>query len=154
MERKSTLYLLQRLQQALREQPEQSLADFWSTLSELPPSQAVLVGDEVLRQELYGRIARPWERLKRQKQKKSVLGKLPATDWCVFEVLNLQPQLMRKPLTVGFLLEFLRNAISHDKVKIETDTQVVFSDWEHNRIRFSLQELLRLMEALAAFRNA
>lgn len=153
MDRISTLSILQRLQRALRESPEQSLADFWSTVSEQPPSQAVLVGDEVLRQELYSRIARPWERLKRQKQKKSVLGKLPATEWCSFELLNLQPQLMRKPLTVGFLLEFLRNAISHDKVKIGADTRVVFTDWEHNRIRFSLNELLRLMEALAAFRK-
>ena len=149
-----TFQLLQQLQRALREQPDQRLSDFWSSLSDTPPERAVLLSDDVLRQELYSQLARPWERLKRQKRKKSVLGKRLATDWCAFEVLNLQPGLMRKPLTIGFLLEFLRNAISHDKLRIDAEQGVTFSDWEHNRLRFSLAELQRLMDAFRAFRSA
>ena len=149
-----TFQLLQQLQQALREQPDQRLSEFWASVSDTPPEQAVLVSDDILRQELYSQIARPWERLKRQKRKKSVLGKRLATDWCAFEVLNLQPALMRKPLTIGFLLEFLRNAISHDKLRIDAERGVTFSDWEHNRLRFSIAELQRLMDAFRAFRSA
>lgn len=148
-----TYKLLQQLQQALREQPDQRLSEFWASVSNTPPEQAVLVSDDILRQELYSQIARPWERLKRQKKKKSELGKRLATEWCQFELLNLQPALMRKPLTIGFLLEFLRNAISHDKLRIDAEQGVTFSDWEHNRLRFRFAELQRLMDAFRAFRS-
>jgi len=148
-----TFKLLQQLQQALRERPDQRLSDFWATVSETPPEQAVLVSDDILRQELYSQIARPWEQLKRQKKKKSILGKRPATDWCHYELLNLQPNLMRKPLTIGFLLEFLRNAISHDKLRIDSKQGVTFSDWEHNRLRFSFAQLQQLIDAFREFRS-
>lgn len=148
-----TFKILQQLERALREQPDQRLSDFWATVSDTPPESAALVSDDLLRQELYSQLARPWERLKRQKRKKAVLGKRLATEWCTFEVLNLETALMRKPLTIGFLLEFLRNAISHDKLRIDAEQRVTFSDWEHNRLRFSFSGLQRLMEAFQAFRD-
>lgn len=147
------LLLLQKLQDALREEPEQRLADFWSSLSEQPPFRAQLITPDLLQQQLYANIARPWERLKRNKQKKSVLKKMAATDWGSFQILNLQTEVLRKPLNPGFVLELLRNAISHDKVKWDHQLNATFSDWEHNRLRFSLPELIQFMEAFRAFRE-
>lgn len=149
----SLLFLLQQLQQALREQPEQSLNEFWGSISSKPPSQAQLLSPAFLQQQLYGQIARPWERLKRNKPKKSVLKKMMATDWADFEILNLHPSLSRKPMTLSFVLEFLRNAISHDKVRWDKDLNATFSDWDSNKLRFSLPELIRFMEAFEAFRE-
>lgn len=149
-----TLLLLQQLQQALREAPQQPLASFWARLSDTPPSEATILTPALLQQQLYGQIARPWERLKRNKQKKSVLKKRMATDWASFDILNLHPSLSRKPMTLSFVLEFLRNAISHDKVRWDEDRSATFSDWDNNKLRFSLPELLRFMEAFARFRAA
>ncbi len=149
-----TLLLLQQLQQALREDPQQPIAAFWARLSDTPPAEATLLTPELLQQQLYGQIARPWERLKRNKRKKSVLKNKMATEWATFDILNLHPSLARKPMTLSFVLEFLRNAISHDKVRWEDTATATFSDWDNNKLRFSLPELLRFMEAFARFRAA
>jgi len=148
------LTLLQKLQNDLHEDPEMSLADFWKSLSATPPSEAQLLSPIFLQQQLYGQIARPWERLKRNKSKKSVLKKMMATGWADFEILNLHPTLSRKPMTLSFVLEFLRNAISHDKVRWDKDLNATFSDWNNNKLRFSLQELTRFMEAFENFRTS
>lgn len=149
----SLLTLLQKLQGALQERPEQSLGQFWATLSDTPPSEAQLLTPALLQQQLYGQIARPWERLKRNKPKKSVLKKIMAADWANFEILNLHPHLSRKPMTLSFVLEFLRNAISHDKVRWDSHLNATFSDWDNNKLRFSLDQLIRFMEAFARFRK-
>lgn len=145
--------ILQALQRALHEDPEQSLAAFWAGLSEEPPEQAQLLSADLLRQQLYAGLARPWERLKRNKQKKSVLKKRLATEWSTFEILNLQPALARKPVTLSFVLEFLRNAISHDKLRLDGELNATFSDWEQNRLRFTLSELQQFMNAFREFRE-
>jgi hypothetical protein len=150
----SLLSLIQRLQHALQEHPNQTLAEFWNTHSDIPPGQAQLLTPAFLQQQLYGQIARPWERLKRNKPKKSVLKKMMATDWADFEILNLHPSLSRKPMTLSFVLELLRNAISHDKVRWDKDLNATFSDWDSNKLRFSLPALIRFMEAFEAFRQS
>ena len=150
----SIFSLLTFFQKALQESPNQTLAEFWGTHTDIPPSQAQLLTPAFLQQQLYGQIARPWERLKRNKPKKSVLKKMMATHWADFEILNLHPSLSRKPMTLSFVLEFLRNAISHDKVRWDNDLNATFSDWDSNKLRFSLPELIRFMEAFEAFRES
>ncbi len=145
--------ILQALQRALHERPEQSLANFWASLSDEPPEQAQLLSAELLRQQLYSGLVRPWERLKRDKQKKSVLKKRLATEWSTFEILNLQPALARKPVTLSFVLEFLRNAVSHDKLRLDGELNATFSDWEQNRLRFTLPELQQFITAFRQFRE-
>lgn len=148
------LPLLKALQSALHRAPEQSLTEFWKGVSAVPPNEARLLSPALLQQQLYGQIARPWERLKRNKPKKSVLKKMMATDWADFDILNLHPTLSRKPMTLSFVLEFLRNAISHDKVRWDKDLNATFSDWDNNKLRFSLPELIRFMEAFETFRQS
>ncbi|MEQ8703279.1 MAG: hypothetical protein RIC19_05140 [Phaeodactylibacter sp.] len=150
----SIFTLLSFFQKALHEQPGQTLEEFWGKHSNVPPQQAQLLTPAFLQQQLYGQIARPWERLKRNKTKKSVLKKIMATDWADFEILNLHPTLSRKPMTLSFVLEFLRNAISHDKVRWDKDLNATFADWDSNKLRFSLPELIRFMEAFEAFRQS
>ncbi|MCR9098732.1 MAG: hypothetical protein NXI25_02200 [bacterium] len=150
----SIFSLLTFFQKALQEHPDQTLAEFWSTHTDIPPGQAQLLTPAFLQQQLYGQIARPWERLKRNKPKKSVLKKMMAADWADFEILNLHPSLSRKPMTLSFVLELLRNAISHDKVRWDKDLNATFSDWDSNKLRFSLPELIRFMEAFEAFRKS
>jgi hypothetical protein len=149
---RSPYRILQALQQALRERPQQPLEEFWANLSEQPPQEAELVSEDLIRQWLYIEIVQPWERLKRRKQQKAKLRKKPATDWAAFEVLNLAPHLMQQPLGIGFVLEMMRNAISHDKLRFDRREAVVFSDWDNNRLRFSLDALESFVEAFRQFR--
>jgi len=149
---RSPYRMLQALQQALRERPQQSLEDFWASLSDQPPQEAALISEDLIRQWLYIEIVQPWERLKRNKQQKAKLRKQPATHWATFEVRNLAPHLMQKPLGTGFVLEMMRNAISHDKLQFDRREAVVFSDWDNNRLRFSLNALEDFVEAFRRFR--
>lgn len=150
----STFRLLLSLQKALQETPNQTLGDFWAAHFDIPLDKAKVLNKASLQQQLYGQIARPWERLKKNKPKKSVLKKIQATEWADFEILNLHPTLSRKPVTLSFILEFLRNAISHDKVRWDDQLNATFADWDNNKLRFSLQELTKFMEAFEQFRKS
>lgn len=145
--------LLLQLQRALREQPGQALSEWWESYSGTPAAQAELLTPNLLQQHLYAQIARPWERLKRDKPKKSALKKIPATQWATFEIVNLHPHLSRKPMTLSFVLELLRNAISHDKVRWDKELNATFSDWDSNKLRFSMEEIQRFIAAFQAFRK-
>ena len=147
------LSLLLQLQRALREKPGLTLSEWWGSLSSTPAAEAELLTPSLLQQHLYSQIARPWERLKRDKPKKAVLKKIPATDWAAFEIVNLHPHLSRKPMTLSFVLELLRNAISHDKVRWDKELNATFSDWDNNKLRFSMEEIQRFIAAFRAFRK-
>ena len=140
------IQILNKLDEQLQENPERDLEKFWQA-----QGQASLMNAGTLLISLYGLVVFPWERLRKQFRKSPTLKKTRLDDWCRYRIFNLAPAMQRKPLPLYFVLELMRNAISHADVKIDEALRITFRERKGTVIAFEYKELKKFLEHLVVF---
>ena len=143
---------LNKIDEGLHKNPEISLENFLQSIFEDSNNfNNSVVNPGVLLITLYGLIVFPWERLRKIIRKDQNLRKTNLDDWCNFKIFNLAPAMQRKPLPLYFVLELMRNAISHANVKIEDNLRITFRErrgttiaFEHNELKDFLANLMSI----------
>ncbi len=147
------LRFLQALEKALKLQPATSLGEFWADFANkegLGQDESLFTPGFLLMQ-LYGQLVFSWERLKRDVKKKARLKKVDAQEWGNFSILNMDPAYARKPLTLDVVLETLRNAVSHARVKLDEEGNITFSVRGGTKLQFDRQGLQKFLESFGEF---
>ncbi len=110
-----------------------------------------LINTGVLLMHLYGLIVLPWELLKHQIRKDSKLKKSTLDEWCTFRLVEIAPTMQRKKLRLYFVLEMMRNALSHATISVDQDLSITFIDRRGTKIKFTLEELKEFLHRLGDF---
>ena len=107
-----------------------------------------IINPEIIRIHLYGSIVLPWERLKKKLPKKIMMSDIDHGQWGYYKILNHNPSYPIHKMDLRFFLRKLRNSISHNNVRVNTDKSVIFRDRDGSKIKYEWEELLKLMDQL------
>ena len=95
---------------------------------------------------LYGLIVLPWEVLRKKLQKDKSFKKKLLREWCSFELLQLAPNMQRKPVRLYFFMYLMRNALSHATIVVE-DGSITFLDRNSTKIRLKVGALFKFLQS-------
>jgi len=141
------LAFLIHLQNSLKEDSNTSLEDAIGEFKKEYP-RFTIINKDIIVMQLYRGIVIPWESLKRKLPKKIMMSDLDTSVWGNYKILDYDPRHSINKMDLRFFIRKLRNAISHNKIKILDDHSVIFRDREGTKIKYEWKELLKLLEQL------
>lgn len=142
------LQFLLELERISLENPDIPLGDIIRDFKEKQPAFTI-INEKAVIIHLYGNIVLPWEMLKKKLPKKITMSDIDPELWGYYKILNHNPSYPIHKMDLRFFLRKLRNAISHNNVKVNQDKSVIFRDRDGCKIKYEWVELLKLMEQIA-----
>lgn len=147
---KQSLEFLTAFQVALRDNPTLTVGEFYQQYLKYirwdqPDNPYPLINQGSLLAHLYGMIVYPWETLKASLPAGTLLNDLPKDEWGIYEIISLPNGQNASQLSFEFFVKKLRNAISHGRVKVDSEMNFFFSDQDGTSIKYGIHELVKFI---------
>ncbi len=143
------LELIILLDKNTKENGQQSLLEFQEEfLEKIGTHSFNYMNPELVLISLYSSIVLPWEKLKYKLPKKIMLTQLETDKWGSYKILNHNPSFPLSKIDLRFFIRKLRNSISHNKVTIDKELNIIFRDKDGMKIKYAWNELLKLIRQL------